>query len=171
MPSREAKRLKILEEFGLLHSEPSANFDRISHIGALYFETPISLVTFIGADTQWVKAAFGVSPFSAPREFAFCNETIKGDDLFVVSDTKKDGRFRENPFVVGSPNIRFYAGAPIIYQPGVRLGSVCVIDNAPRTLDRNDRQMLKYLAELVVSELRLVKSARLLLKAYQSGRL
>lgn len=106
-----------------------------------------------------------------PREFTFCNQTINADDLFVVADAQRDERFRHNPFVVGSPNVRFYAGAPIIYQPGVRLGSVCVIDSSPKTLDRDDRQMLKYLAELVVVELRLIKSARLLLRAYKSGRL
>ena len=105
------------------------------------------------------------------RKIAFCNETIKNDDLFIVNDASRDDRYRDNPLVQGAPHIRFYAGAPITYQPGVQLGSVCIVDTIPRNLDREGRQMLKYLAELTVTELKLIKSARLLRKAYAENRL
>lgn len=171
MIENEDERLRVLAEFDILYSEPSANFDRITHIAALYFRVPVTLVSFIGSDAQWIKSAFGMKLFSSPRNTAFCNETIKSSDVLVVQDAATDSRYKANPFVTGAPHIRFYAGAPIIYQPGVHLGSVCVIDTLPRSLNRDERQMLRYLAELVVTELRLIKSARLLRRAYNENRL
>lgn len=171
MPLNEKNRLQILDDFGILYSEPSPNFDRITYLAAQYFRVPISLVSFIGHDVQWIKSAFGVETFSSSREVAFCNDTIKSSDLFIVSDTIKDSRFSGNPFVVGDPKIRFYAGAPIVYQSGVHLGAVCVVDRTPRTLNREQKQALTYFAELVVTELRLLKAARLLREAYRDSRL
>jgi GAF domain-containing protein len=171
MSTDEERRVQILSEFDVLYSDPSPNFDRITHIAALYFKTPISYISFISKDIQWLKSTFGMEAFAIKRNIAFCNETIKSDELFIVSDATKDVRFKDNPLVNGAPHIRFYAGAPITYQPGVQLGSVCVVDSLPRNLDRDERQMLTYLAELVVTELRLIKSVRLLRKAYSESRL
>jgi GAF domain-containing protein len=167
----EAQRLQILEDLQIQYSVPAHNFDRITHIAAIYFRTPISYISFIDDKTQWLKSTIGITQFLSNRRDAFCNETIKSDSIFIVHDAAKDHRFSQNQFVIGSPHIRFYAGAPIIYQPGVHLGAVCVIDHTPRTFDRDDRQMLIYLAELVVTELRLTKAARLLRKAYGDNRL
>jgi GAF domain-containing protein len=109
--------------------------------------------------------------FAIKLNIAFCNEPIKSEELFIASDATKDVRFQDNPLVHGAPHIRFYAGAPISYQPGVQLGSVCVVDSLPRNLNRDERQMLTYLVELVVTKLRLIKSVRILMKAYSEIRL
>lgn len=43
---------------------------------------------------------------------------------FVVDDLSKDERFNELPFVTGSPNLRFYAGVPLITKRGKLLKHV-----------------------------------------------
>ena len=49
---------------------------------------------------------------------------ILSPETLIVEDTLLDARFAANPFVVGMPNIRFYAGAPIVAPDGHILGTV-----------------------------------------------
>lgn len=151
--SVEAKRLQALHDLQILNTEASPAFDRLCQMAQDVFRTPISLVTLLGSDTQWFKARCGVEMESTPRELAFCNYTIAQDDVLVVPDARVDERFTGNPLVTGEPFIRFYAGAPLILRSGVRLGSICVIDQQPRQLTAQDQKVLKQLAEGVVEEL------------------
>ena len=62
-------------------------------------------------------------------------------------------RFRDNPLVTGPPDIRFYAGAPLVTSEGYRLGSLCVIDREPRPFDAESCNLLCNFAEMVVREI------------------
>ena len=62
-------------------------------------------------------------------------------------------RFKDNPLVTGPPSIRFYAGAPLVTSNGMRLGSLCVIDVKPRSLDAEQLMVLANFAEVVVREI------------------
>jgi diguanylate cyclase (GGDEF)-like protein/PAS domain S-box-containing protein len=118
------------------------------------FEAPISLVTLLDSDVQWFKAKCGTDLESTERDVAFCNYTILSDELFIVRDTLNDERFAAHPLVTGAPHIRFYAGAPLVLRPGIRLGSLCVIDQKPRELTSQQRKLLLQLAEAASAELR-----------------
>lgn len=59
----------------------------------------------------------------------------------------------DNPLVTGPPDIRFYAGAPLVTSTGMRLGSLCVIDKQPRHLDAEQLMVLANFAEVVVREI------------------
>jgi GAF domain-containing protein len=73
----------------------------------------------------------------------------------IVEDATQDPRFRDNPLVTGEPGIRFYAGAPLALEDGHRLGTLCLIDTVPRTLDALDLAILGTLRDLAVGELKL----------------
>jgi GAF domain-containing protein len=75
----------------------------------------ICTVTLLDQARQRIKAAQGIEPRETPRNVAFCNYTILSDEVFVVGDALADDRFKNNPLVTGSPFIRFYAGAPLIF--------------------------------------------------------
>ena len=67
--------------------------------------------------------------------------------------------FSSEPLVIGEPNIRFYAGCPLTVFNGNRLGTLCIIDNRPRTLDSEDLQHLRDLARMAEQELVAVQLA------------
>jgi diguanylate cyclase (GGDEF)-like protein/PAS domain S-box-containing protein len=150
----EADRLQALRNLDILGTAPSPEFDRLCRMAQAVFGVPISLITLLEHDLQWFKAKCGLDIEGTVRDVAFCNRTILGDEVMVVPDARADERFASNPLVTGEPFIRFYAGAPLILSPGVRLGSICVIDSKPRSVSRQEAEILKQLADAVVGELR-----------------
>jgi PAS domain S-box-containing protein len=148
--SDEARRLAALRELGVLDTLPEAAFDTITATAAQLCGVPIALISLVDAQRQWFKSNVGLTGVAeTPRDVAFCDHAIRDGALFEVPDTTRDPRFADNPLVTGAPDIRFYAGAPIVMPGGERIGTVCVIDRAPRQLDETRRAMLTHLAAIV----------------------
>lgn len=148
--TEEARRLAALRELGVLDTLPESAFDTITATAAQLCGVPIALISLVDAHRQWFKSSFGMPGANeTSRDVAFCDHAIRDDALFEVPDATSDPRFRDNPFVTGEPDVRFYAGAPIVMPGGERIGTVCVIDRAPRELDDHQRSMLTHLAAIV----------------------
>ncbi|MBC7662502.1 MAG: GAF domain-containing protein, partial [Caulobacter sp.] len=131
--TEEARRLAALRELGVLDTLPESAFDTITATAAQLCGVPIALISLVDAHRQWFKSSFGMPGANeTSRDVAFCDHAIRDDALFEVPDATSDPRFRDNPFVTGEPDVRFYAGAPIVMPGGERIGTVCVIDRAPR---------------------------------------
>ncbi len=153
LPQNEAARLLNLHALQILDTCAEERFDRITRIAQRVFGVDISLVSLVDADRQWFKSRQGLGASETPRTVSFCGHTILGEDIFVVQDTKADPRFADNPLVTGSPNIRFYAGCPIREPRGFRIGTLCVIDRAPRPFRLKDKSVLHDLAAIIEGEL------------------
>ncbi|MDT8311998.1 MAG: diguanylate cyclase, partial [Methylophaga sp.] len=149
----ESQRVQKLHSLNILDTPAEQRFDRITRLAKRLFNVPISLVTLIDEDRQWFKSKVGIDISETPREVAFCNQTIKGDQTLVTLDASKDPLFQDNPFVTGQPYIRFYAGYPIKAASGEKLGSLCVVDNKPRLFTENDYQLLRELGLMVEEEI------------------
>ena len=151
----EFRRLESLRAYDILDTEPEAAFDRLTAVAAGLFETPVSLVSLIDETRQWFKSCHGLSVNETPRDIAFCDYAIRGEDVLVVPDATRDPRFRSNPLVTGDPHIRFYAGAPLRTPGGQILGTLCVIDFRPRRPSPEKIRLLSLLAQAVVDALEL----------------
>ena len=157
-PRHERERLRALHASALLDTPPDEAFDRIAKLAALVFDAPIALVSLVDADRQWFKARVGLDLQETARSASFCACVIDDPDVFVVEDAWLDPRFADNPLVVGDPRIRFYAGAQLRPE-GHSLGTLCVIDHAPRTFSPRQRAQLAALAESAVAQIRLHRQA------------
>ena len=135
LPPRETERLAALDHSGALEPGPLLGLDRIAAAAAQAAGTPIALVSFIGAQRQWVRASVGVRMPDVDRDYAFCAWAVYNAQILWVEDALKDPRFCDNPLVEGEPHIRHYAGAPIVTPEGYVLGTVCVIDSQPHGFD------------------------------------
>ena len=153
VPDPEADRLAQLRALELLDTGPEERFDRVTRLAQRLFGVPVALVSLVDEDRQWFKSAQGLEVRETPREVSFCSRAIGSDDLLVVPDATADRRFRDNPLVTDDPSIRFYAGCPISGPDGARLGTLCIIDRAPRELTDEDAGSLRDLAAVVEQEI------------------
>lgn len=112
----EFQRLGTLRETGLLGSLRLPDLDEICRQAKEHFRVATALVTLIDKEVQLIKASTGSTAKVTPRSSTLCDHTIRSDAVLVVTDAIKDLRFAPNPFVMGEPFIRFYAGAPLIYR-------------------------------------------------------
>lgn len=152
--SDETRRLARLRMLAVLDTEPEAIFESLARLASTICGTPIALVSLLDGERQWFKANVGLHGVTQTEQnIAFCAHTIGGDSLMEVSDAQTDPRFTANPLVTGAPNIRFYAGAPLVMPGGERVGSLCVIDRQVRQLSEPQRLMLHELAQAVTQAL------------------
>ena len=161
----ESQRLAALERSGLLDTPPEEAFDRLTWLAAKTLEAPISLMAMLTPTRQWFKSRLGLDLVETPRSWAFCNHTILQQGVFWVEDLSADPRFAANPAVAGDEGFRFYAGAPILDREGFAMGTLCVIDNRPRTLNEREARTLLALAALGSTEVRLRSTERQLREA------
>lgn len=159
-PDDDEKRLAFLSDLAILDTAPDDNLDRIVSLCRSIFGVPVGVVSLVDEERQWFKSIEGLDVCETDRDVAFCNYTILADEIFEVVDAVIDPRFAQNPLVTGDPHIRYYAGAPLVYD-GVRLGSLCLIDFEPREpLDETGRQILHSLADMVIREIRVQRLLR-----------
>jgi serine/threonine-protein kinase len=151
----EAERVRLLASCGVLDTEPEPEFDEIARIAASVCATPVALVSLVDADRQWFKARVGTDLRETPRRLSFCAHALGGDEPLIVSDARTDARFADNPIVLGSPGVRFYAGIPIRLAAGSAVGTLCVLDYEPRELTPTQLESLEGLAHHVARELAL----------------
>jgi sigma-B regulation protein RsbU (phosphoserine phosphatase) len=160
LPVDEAERLAELQALEILDTPSESRFDRIVELAARVFRTPIAYVALIDADRQWLKAGHGVERSETHRSTSFCSHTILQNGPLVVPDALLDPRFRDSPLVVGKPFIRFYAGHPLAGPGGRNVGTLCLADHVPRTLDDAELELLARLAAMVEHELGMVDLIR-----------
>ena len=159
------KRVAALLEYEIMDSPPEQAFDDLTKLTSFICGTPIALITLLDHERQWFKSSFGLSATETPLGHAFCAHAIEQSGIFTVPDATRDTRFSANPLVTGDPNIRFYAGSPLVNKDGVALGTLCAIDRVPRTLTRGQEEALAALGRNVMQLIEMRKYAWNLSKA------
>lgn len=160
LPANEEERLKKLYEYEILDTEREKDFDQITELASLIFETPIALITLIDKERQWFKANIGLDDNETHRDHSFCAHALHEQKVMVVNDATKDKRFFDNPYVLNNPHVRFYAGAPLVTPEGLILGTLCVIDRKPRELNQIQEKALEALSREIIARFELKKKLK-----------
>lgn len=151
--ANEPERLAALSAYQVLDSPSEASFEDLAKLAAHILEAPMALVSLLDADRQWFKARYGLDVPETPRSISFCGHVVESGTSLVVPDALEDPRFADNPLVVGPPDIRFYAGAPLRTPDGFVLGTLCVLDTVKKAPTTAQLEMLGLLAARVVDQL------------------
>ncbi len=147
----EQERLLELYNYDLMDTPYEEDFDEIVRLASQICNVPMSLITLVDKERQWFKSRLGLEDTETGRDVSFCAHAIAGNhEVFEVEDATKDERFHDNPFVTADPNIRFYAGVPLVTVSGKKLGTLCVLNSHPQRLTEEQSFALKVLAKQVM---------------------
>lgn len=149
----EAGRIEALLQYRILDTQSEQEFDDITRLASFICGTPIAVITLVDTDRQWFKSKVGLEASETPRSIGFCNHAIQQPDPMIIPDATLDPRFVNNPLVTSDPNIRFYAGIPLINDEGYGLGALCVLDDIPRQLAPQQIEALNILGCQVMKQL------------------
>jgi len=167
-PLNESKRLNAVKSYNLLDTIPESDYDNITALVAHLLQLPISLVTLLDTNRNFLKSHHGVPFNESPREISFCGHAILEESpIFIIEDARKDERFTDNPLVT-EHNAIFYAGVPLKNPDGYSLGTLCAFGHEPKELNQFEKETLIALGKQVVHLFELRKKNRELLEAKTS---
>lgn len=155
IPENDNVRVAALHRYAILDSEREQAYDDVTALACYICEAPFSTITLVDRDRQWFKSEIGLGTQETGRSDGLCANAILQSEITVIEDTLQDPRFCQNPFVLGGPQIRFYAGAPLLTPDGFVLGTVCVFDTLPRSISTRQIAALEALARQVMAHMEL----------------
>lgn len=157
VPKNEKQRLQALHRYEKEDKEPEHDeaFDRLAELASVVSGKPIAFINLIGAESEFKKACYGFNGSTTPRTVSFCQFTIMNDEILEVKDAQQDEIFMHNPNVRGLLNLRYYAGVPLKAPDGSNIGSLCIIDHEPGSINGQQKAALKTIAEEVISRFEL----------------
>lgn len=153
-------RGRILARYGILDTPAEPQFDDLVRLASLSIGMPVSLISLLDHDRQWFKAETGFDRSETPLAASICAHAVRGSDLLVIPDTTRDPRTAQNPLVTGAPNLRFYAGMPLVAPEGVAIGTLCVLDTQPHAFTADQAFVLRTLGRQVMTQLDLRRALR-----------
>ena len=158
----EDDRLAILASFDAGGLVGDAELSRIVRFAARLCGAPSATLSIVEAERQRFLAREGIDASETPRSTSFCAHAMLGGDILEVLDASADARFSQFALVRGEPQLRYYAGAPLVSSEGAPLGALCVIDTRARTqpLDKVQREGLQVLADAAKRRLEAHRQAK-----------
>ena len=153
--TKEKERLRALEAYEIIDTPAEKDFDDLTALACHICNTPISFLSLLTSNRQWLKSKVGLDITETPRSISFCQHVMLQEDILEVKDTLEDDRFRNSILVTDVPHIRFYAGTPLISSGGHKVGTLCVMDTVPKQLTEEQKGALLVLARQAVTNLEL----------------
>mgnify|MGYP001824975467 CR=1 FL=1 len=153
LPDDEDIRIESLNSLDILDTPFDESYDRVTRLAQSMFSVPIALVSLVDTNRQWFKSCIGLPVRETGRDISFCGHAILGNEPFIINDAAEDERFHDNPLVTDAPFIRFYAGRPLKSLDGCAIGTLCIIDQIPRSFTKSDIHKLNDLATIVENEI------------------
>ena len=159
-PDNETSRIKDLEDLKIIEEniDKSKRFSSFPKLAATLTECDKAAINIVDETTQHCKVNYGMDIMEnvmlkeIPRELSVCAHVLNNNsESLVINDLTKDERTKhvfelDNP-IINKSFPKFYAGSPIITSNGYILGSFCVFNSKPKSLEVSKIEGLRMLAD------------------------
>lgn len=149
------ERLSTLHTLSVLDAAAGAALDPLTTLAAQLLSSPVAFVSLVEVERQRLISSEGLSLRETPIRDAVCAHALAHPEGLVIADLQADPRLAGNPILDESPALRAYAGVPLVAHNGVAIGTLCVMDHAPRQYSAADMQQLRTLARAVMDRIEL----------------
>jgi PAS domain S-box-containing protein len=149
----ERRRLAMLDSLAMVGGPQEPSLVELAALASDLAGASIGLVSLLDSERLWIIGSHGFSEPQICRWDSFCTHAItRPQEVLWIPDALMDARFASNRYVVGEPNVRFYAGAPLAVN-GCVVGVLCVLDKEPRPFDPVVAARLSRIARAAAAEL------------------
>jgi PAS domain S-box-containing protein len=150
-------RLAALSATSLAGTPSEEAFDRLTRLAVHLLGAPISLLSLIDGEHQWVKSVAGVTPgqglpHAIPLGRSICGHVISGGEALIIADVAREPRVAVD-VAMRAWGVRAYAGVPLVMADGHAVGVLCVADTEPHDWSPQALAALRDLAALAVTEI------------------
>lgn len=144
---QELRRQARVLTSGVFGMRGDAELSQIVEQAAQATRFPFAAVSIVDRSRLWLAVAYGFDPREFTRPDSFCDAAIQvpGFAPLCVADAWREQRFKFAPAVI-EMNVRAYYAAPLVTQDGLALGTLCLLDQKPRTVDTDALETLRTLA-------------------------
>ena len=155
IPLNEMERLATVRDLGSFASINSDKFDQITTHTAQQLDAPLCFLSLIYSSKIKFISSFGSEVKEIPREFGICTHVIADIQstnhfarLYEISNMLEHHKFRDNPLVCNSPEVRSYLGYTLQSASGCNLGTLCVMDASARHYTDENKFNLAVVGEI-----------------------
>lgn len=146
LPDNEARRQAALDAYAVVDTPPEQAFDDIVRLAVTLCGVQVAAIGLLDHDRFWFKAQWGLEVVEIPRAQAISDRVVCAGRTLVIDDLAADGDQAPSPLRAGGQPLRFFAGVPLLSPDGLALGTVCVADPTPRSLNARQLEGLEVLA-------------------------
>ncbi|MDI6100895.1 GAF domain-containing sensor histidine kinase [Actinoplanes sp. NEAU-A12] len=158
----EDARLAAVQSYRLLDAPRPVILDELTRLAGAVFDTTMCAVTLIDSDREWFAGMTGMTGDGGPLTTSFSRLVVDTREPLVIEDARAEPRYRGWSNVRDAPNIRFYAGVPLVDEDGHTLGAMCVLDDKPGSAGDRRLELLRTMAGQATGHLAALRDRMLL---------
>ena len=161
---RDPARLDALQRLGLLDTPADAQLNRLTRLAHRVLRAPLALVCLVDAERQYFHSAVGLPASLAgkhetPLSFSICKHVVATGRPLAVGDARADALLRDNPALT-ELGVVAYAGNPLVTAEGHVVGTLAVMDFAPRVWRPEELELLEQLSASAWTHIELIQARR-----------
>jgi two-component system sensor histidine kinase VicK len=151
----EALRLETLDRFQVLDAAPDPAIDDLAEMAAKICNAQVAGVSLAGVNHISIHGRYGISETELPLDALPTEPPFRTHSVYEIPDTRLHPAFAPGGIFLSGRPFRFYAGAPLITQSGVRVGALFVLDAPIRRLTPFQTQSLTVLGRQAMTSIEL----------------
>ena len=147
-PANEEIRAKTVISTGLIDSPEPELFQIYSDLAKDISGFDKASFSLYDLDFQCPISSTGYEEDRDGQKYArdtlnVCSHVILDSEPLLISDLSKDPTWKNHPKIVNGSGSLGYAGFPVINKDNYALGTLCMLNKKPKSLNQNQVELLK----------------------------